>query len=787
MSGNDEQFVSVAGQRLRITNLDKVMYPQTGTTKSDVMRYYADIADHLLPYAQGRAVTRKRWVDGVDGPVFFQKDLEDSAPDWVPRRVIHHKDHDNDYPVLDSQRGPATLAWFAQVAALELHVPQWRFADDGAPGRPDRMVFDLDPGEGAGLSGCVAVARLVREILDGMELVSVPVTSGSKGIHVYAALDGTRTSEQVNRLAHELARSLAADHPDLVVSTLRRADRRGRVLVDWSQNNAAKTTITPYSLRGRDRPTVAMPRTWREITSGRLRQVEYTEVLGILRRRGDAARPLLGSTPAGDRLAAYRSRRDASRTPEPVPAEPPEAGGGAMTFVIQRHEARRVHYDFRLERDGVLVSWALPKGLPGIGERDHLAVHVEDHPLEYATFAGDIPRGEYGAGHVDIWDHGTYTVEKWRDDEVIATLRGQPDGGLGGDAARVALIRTGRDGDASWLIHRMRVDAPASRASDARREYSPMLAVLGSRQRLPDADADDLAIEMKWDGIRVLGYTEDDTTRLVSRNGVDITAGYPELADLHERVDAHQAVLDGEVVALDAHGHPSFGLLQQRMGLSRASEVAAAMARAPVRFLLFDLLALDGKDLTGLPARERRRLLEATVRASSSVGVPPEFTGTIAEALEHAAGSHLEGIVVKERDAPYLPGRRSTSWTKIKLHRTQEIVVAGWRPGKGSRAGTIGSLLMGIPERGTLRYAGRVGTGFSDDALAELARRLKPLARKTSPLVDVPAADRADAHWVSPTLVGEVQYTERTRDGRLRHPSWRGLRPDKRPDDVRAE
>lgn len=286
------QRLSVAGKRIRVTNLDKVLYPATGTTKGDVLYYYQDIAERLVPIAADRALTRKRWVDGVEGAAFYQKALEASAPSWVPRRVIHHADHDNDYPVLDADTGRATLAWLAQVAAIELHVPQWRFAADGTPAAPDRIVFDLDPGEGVGLPECVAVAKLVRSVIKGLGLVSVPVTSGAKGIHVYGVLDGSRSAEQVHALARDTARELAAAHPDLVVATIRKADRRGRVLIDWSQNHPSRSTITPYSLRGRSRPTVAMPRTWREITSGRLRQIEMREVLGILRRRGDAGEAL---------------------------------------------------------------------------------------------------------------------------------------------------------------------------------------------------------------------------------------------------------------------------------------------------------------------------------------------------------------------------------------------------------------------------------------------------------------------------------------------------------------
>ncbi|AYG03989.1 ATP-dependent DNA ligase [Gryllotalpicola protaetiae] len=783
--------MQVDGHRLTLSNLDKVMYPETGTTKGDVIRYYTEVAPYLLPYASGRPVTRKRWVNGVGtaekpGMVFFQKDLDDSTPEWVARQIIHHKDHDNAYPLLDDV---ATLTWLAQIASLELHVPQWRFTDAGERGNPDRMVLDLDPGEGVGLPECVEVAKLVRAVLDDMGLSAVPVTSGSKGIHLYAPLDGKSTSEEVSEVAHELARSLEADHPDLVISTMKKVDRRGKVMLDWSQNNASKTTVTPYSLRGRSRPFVAMPRTWREITSGRLRQIELHEVMGLLKKRGDAAEPLM---PRGaGKLAAYRSKRDAGKTPEPVPEGEPQPGSG-RSFVIQKHAASRLHYDFRLEHDGVLVSWALPKGVPEPGEKNHLAVHVEDHPLEYARFAGDIPKGEYGGGHVDIWDHGEYDVEKFRDDEVIAVLHGQPHGGLGGEPVKVALIATHQGGDEkNWLIHRMELDsrkrkAPARHPSPKKstRTYKPMLATLGSERSVPD---DDIAVEMKWDGVRVLAYVRDGKTRLVSRNGIDITTTYPEFGSLAERTGGHDAVLDGEVIGVDKRGIPDFGLLQQRMRLTKPADVARVAKGVPVKFMLFDVLELDGRDVTDESYDERRRMLEESVHSKGDILVPPAFDGTVAEGLARARELRLEGVMVKNPTAPYRPGKRSEAWIKVKLHRTQEVVVAGWRPGNGRRAGSVGSLLLGIPAKDGLHYVGRVGTGFNDRALDELSALAKKQARKTTPLVDVPRADASDAHWMSPTLVGEVEFAEWTRDGRLRQPSWRGLRPDKAPSDVVRE
>jgi bifunctional non-homologous end joining protein LigD len=273
--------IAVDGTTVTLGNPAKVLYPSTGTTKQDVALYYLQVAPVLIPWARDRPATRKRWVDGVGtdadpGKSFFQKNLDAGTPGWVLRRTMHHKDHDNSYPLVNDAR---TLVWLAQISALEIHVPQWTFGAGGTPQRPDRLVLDLDPGEGVGLAGCAAVALLARDCLDRHGLDSLPVTSGSKGVHLYAPLDGQATSEEVAALAHEVALSLEHDHPELVVSRMGRDLRRGKVFIDWSQNWPAKTTVVPYSLRGRFRPTVAAPRTWDEIVPGELAQLDYRQVL----------------------------------------------------------------------------------------------------------------------------------------------------------------------------------------------------------------------------------------------------------------------------------------------------------------------------------------------------------------------------------------------------------------------------------------------------------------------------------------------------------------------------
>jgi bifunctional non-homologous end joining protein LigD len=287
--------VKVDGRDVRFTHPDKVMYPSTGLTKQGVLDYYLAVASALIPLAKDRPVTRKRWMDGVGtaekpGKVFFHKDIDNDAPDWIHTHTIEHDDHTNAYPLIDS---PAVLAFYVQHNALEFHVPQWRFGPRGARRNPDRIVFDLDPGEGATAEQLVELAVLLRDRLrhDGIE--TVPVPSGSKGIHLYGALDGKRDSDTITEYGHGLASALEEERPDLVVTNIRKAVRAGRILIDWSQNRAAKTTVTPYSLRGRLRPTVACPQTWEELQSG-LSQKTSEQAIYLLKQRPCPLLALMG-------------------------------------------------------------------------------------------------------------------------------------------------------------------------------------------------------------------------------------------------------------------------------------------------------------------------------------------------------------------------------------------------------------------------------------------------------------------------------------------------------------
>jgi bifunctional non-homologous end joining protein LigD len=471
-----------------------------------------------------------------------------------------------------------------------------------------------------------------------------------------------------------------------------------------------------------------------------------------------------------DRLERYREKRDPAATPEPAgEPEAVEPAPDAPRFVVQEHHARRLHWDLRLEHDGVLASWAVPRGIPPGPERNHLAVRTEDHPLEYLEFHGEIPAGQYGAGTMKIWDRGTYETHKFRDKEVMVTFHGERVRG------RYVLFHTRGD---DWMIHRM--DPPEDPAREPMPEQlEPMLARTGP---LP-GDDEHWAYEIKWDGVRAIAFVQGGRLVLQARSGRDVTARYPELRPLAAALAGREVVLDGEVVAFDG-ARPSFQKLQGRMHLTSEHAVRRLARDDPVHYIAFDLLYLDGRSLLPLPYTERRAALAELQLAGPTWQGPAPHVGDGAALLELTRAQELEGVIAKRLDSPYLPGKRTSAWVKVKNICSTDVVVGGWLPGEGGRSGRLGAFVIGIPDDdGELRYAGRVGTGFTEAELVRLRAMLEPLARPDSPFAG--RQPPKETRFVEPRLVARVDYTERTRAGTLRHPSYKGLRDDVAPEDVR--
>ena len=470
---------------------------------------------------------------------------------------------------------------------------------------------------------------------------------------------------------------------------------------------------------------------------------------------------------ARPKLAEYKRKRDPKKTPEPFGAKREKAK--EPIFVVQRHDARRLHYDFRLERYGALASWAVPKGVPLEPGEQHLAVHVEDHPLDYATFEGEIPKGEYGAGTVEIWDNGTYELlEEKRNGGLTVRLHGKKLQGT------YALVPAKLSGDEkNWLIVRKREDSAAEGIQGA--TYAPMLATLA--QEVPRGSG--WTFEVKWDGYRAIARIAGGDVTLTSRNGNDLTGRFSTVAkEIGKAVKTPHCVLDGEVCALDEAGRSSFSAMQQ------------AKPGTPIVYYVFDVLEVEGEPIVDVSLVERRNRLERLLdKRNHTVRLSESFDDGNA-LLAAAKEQRLEGIIAKRLDSRYAVGKRTRDWLKIKTHGRQEFVIAGFTKGTGRRASSFGSLVLGYYRGSELVYAGNVGTGFTAKEIDKLLEKLRPLKRNTSPFREVPKMPKvrkSDVIWVEPKLVCEVEFVEWTHDGRLRAPSYQGLREDKSATQVRRE
>ena len=475
-------------------------------------------------------------------------------------------------------------------------------------------------------------------------------------------------------------------------------------------------------------------------------------------------------------LTEYQRKRDFKKTPEPkgtVQTAPPKA-----RYVVHRHHATRLHWDVRLEHDGVLLSFAVPQGPPLVAGKRRLAVHTEDHPIEYLTFHGVIPDG-YGAGSMTIWDQGTYDLllEKPGTGEKGGEYKIQFHGTrLVGEYVIVqTTAHEGRD----WLMimHGM---PPKDDPLD--RKIEPMLAITADAP----FDSPQFTYEAKWDGVRTLAFVDGGEVRLQTRNLLDCTKQYPEAHAAAEALTGgYQAILDGEIVAFDEKGVPSFQRLQPRMHQRDDSAVSRLRKSVPVVYEVFDVLYLDGEDLTRQPLRDRRKRLEAALEPMGAIRLSDGFPGNGIALFKAVQEQGLEGIVAKRLDAPYVSGR-SAAWVKIKAYKTMDCVIGGWTAGQGGRQSTLGALIIGIYKDGKLVPVGHVGTGFDDRTLKELLTTLKEHQSPTSPFAVAPHVNQP-ATWCFPDLVCEVRYAEITRDGTLRHPAYLGLRSDIDPKECTGQ
>lgn len=773
MAKKNTQWAQVGKREIELSNLDKILFPAEEIIKAQVIAYYLSIAPTLLNHVKGRALTLIRFPDGILGESFYQKNRPGWAPDWV--EFVELGKEKKDYIIATE---PALLVWLANLASLEIHQlhsrkPRFEF--------PDYMVFDLDPAEGYDFSQLIPIATGLKEVLEEYGYTPFVKTTGGKGLHICCPIEAKWDFHTVFEAAQNIAKPFVDSLPDRVTLQIKKDARKGRVLVDIFRIRSGQSIVSPYSLRGRNKAPVSMPLTWDELA-----QVTDPAVFNIgnavekVTQDGDAWEgfdayavaihthrpkhaPKKSINPKGNKhkspeqLETYAKKRDFERTPEPAGQVLEE---GSSRFVVHRHHASRLHYDLRLEQDGVLRSWAVPKGLPPFPGVKRLAVQTEDHPIEYLTFDGKIPKGQYGAGEMWIYALGRYQVTKDKKDGFYFKLNSKEVTGE---------YRIHKMKEKEWLLER--VDEP--QVNFLRQEIQPMLSETGD---LPKK-VEDYVYEIKWDGIRALICLEDEKVTIRTRNQNDVTAQFPELLDAAKSFRATNGLFDAEIVCLDESGKPVFKRVINRLMSTGETNIKKLSKQNPVHCYVFDCLYLDGRALINDPLLKRKEFVRDAIKSDTPYRVS-DHVNDGPSLLDAARAHELEGIIAKKRDSRYLPGKRSDVWVKVKLRQSAECSVIGYTAGRGTRGGLFGALHLAERIGDEWMYRGKVGTGFDDSLMKEISALIKRSTSVKKPVYVPKILDDSVSKWISPPFSVECSYAKLTPDRIFREPVFQRLRPD---------
>jgi bifunctional non-homologous end joining protein LigD len=773
MAKRKSQWAQVGKREVELSNLDKVLFPKDHIVKAQVIEYYLKIAPTLLIYAKGRALTLIRFPDGIHGESFYQKNRPDWAPSWIEFVTLGKEA--KDYIIATE---PALLVWLANLASIELHQLHSRNPNFECP---DYIVFDLDPPEGYPFKKLIPIALALKDHIEMHGYTTFVKTTGGKGLHICCPIEPSWDFHTVFEAAEDIAKPFVDSRPNEVTLQIKKDARKGRVLVDIFRIRSGQSIVSPYSLRGRDGAPVSMPLTWDDLksTESPLDYTIHTAVDKVLRdgdawqgfdayavalhthRKKTAPRK---SAPkpnpkykSPEQLEAYAKKRDFSKTPEPSAKVPDEQGN---KFVVHRHHASRLHYDLRLEKDGVLKSWAVPKGLPPYPGVKRLAVQTEDHPLEYLTFDGKIPKGQYGAGEMWIYALGKYQVTKDKKDGFYFRLNSKE---------VVGEFRIHKMKEKEWLLER--VDEP--QLNFLHHDFGPMLSESSDR---PPLDKDYI-FELKWDGIRALLALEDGRIKIRTRNQNDVSDQFPELQLGEKAFRATNGLFDAEIVCLDESGKPIFKRVINRLMSTGETAIQKLSKTNPVHCYVFDCLYLDGRSLINEPLLKRKEWLADAIRSDTPYRVS-EHVEDGASLFEAAKHHGLEGIMAKKKDSKYLPGRRSDCWVKVKVRQTSECYIVGYTKGKGDRGQTFGALHIAEKVGDELHYRGKVGTGFDDATAKEISGALKNIKVVKSPDVIGKLLDEKISTWLDAKAMVEVSYSKLTPDKMFREPVFVRFRPD---------
>jgi DNA ligase D-like protein (predicted ligase)/DNA ligase D-like protein (predicted polymerase)/DNA ligase D-like protein (predicted 3'-phosphoesterase) len=772
------QIAQVGKRKIELSNLTKVLYPDDHILKAELIEYYLKVAPTILAHLKGRPLSLVRFPDGITGEKFFQKNRPEWAPEWIEHIFLGSdeekggKDKKIDYVIATEE---ATLVWLANLACIELHQMHCR-----APkfDNPDYMVFDFDPPEDFKFPNVVELALEFKEHLEGFGYHPFVKTTGRKGLHVVAPLEPKWTFDKIFEAAKSVATPFVESHGTSTTLHIKKEHRKGRVLVDIYRNRTYQTIVSAYSVRGLPGATVSTPLHWEELEKVETpAEFDLKSVPERVMHDGDPwegiaayATPIhtekkqvtkktlkpSGKHKTPETLKKYEEKRSFDRTPEP----PPDiALGEGSSFVVHRHHATRLHYDLRLEQDGTLKSWAVPKGLPPRPGIIRLAVATEDHPLEYLNFEGTIPKGQYGGGDMWIYARGKYAITKEKKGGFYFRLQSKE---------LNAEYSTHNTKEKEWIVQR--VDKP--QIDYLLDPIEPMLADSASKP----PESGNYLYEVKWDGIRAMISLDEGKVTIRSRNQHDITAKFPELTIPEEAFRASAGLFDAEIVCLDEGGKPVFKNVVHRLQQTTDGAIERAKAKYPVACYVFDCLYLDGRAIVNEPLVRRRAWLKDAIKR----GTPYRVSETVEEGGElfkAAAAMGLEGIIAKEKTSTYQPGKRGAQWLKIKTRQTVDCVIIGYTKGKGDREALFGALQIAVSDDGNLKYVGKVGTGFDAKLMKEILSDLKKQKQVKRPIREKPLDDSSTT-WIEPKLVCEVQYASLTKEEMLREPVFVRMRPD---------
>ena len=752
----DFVHTEVDGFKLKLSNLQKVLYPSLGLTKAEVIQYYLSMAPRILRYIQDRPLTVIRFPDGVGGKSFYSKDKPDWTPEWIDSMLIQHENKLIDYLTASNT---ASIVWLANLACLELHPTQFT-ADNKM--KPDLMIIDLDPDVGIPFERVKEMAFLVNKFFENYGYTGFIKTSGGKGLHIHFPIIPEADYDQVTEEIKSLARIFVSQHTSLSTLQINKEKRKGKILIDIYRNHLTNTTVAPFSLRGKVGAPISMPFFWDDLEAiDRSNYFNVKNYKSYLDKKGDAwqnwrdaetslhslkTQIAISAEDIDDRLKLYLNKRNFKETPEPPPKIDLK---DKNKFCIQIHNATNLHYDLRLEDNGVLLSWAIPKGLPYEKGEKRLAIRTEDHPIKYLHFEGTIPRGSYGAGKMWLFDNGKINWIKKKERSLHFELVGHR------IKNKFKLYQTKTEDQ--WLI-----ECEKSEGID-HLNISPMLAE--TSKEIPTGRK--YRFEVKWDGIRAVIYINNDEIKIISRGGRDITKSFPEFQNL-DAFKFEQGILDTEIVVLDEEGKPAFHDVISRMHQGGEQSILNASKKKPATCYVFDLLYLDGISVMDAPQFKRREWLEANMTVTQQFRFSKSFADG-KELFDAIQSQGMEGIIAKNQNGLYRPGQRTRDWFKIKCRFKDTAFIIGYTKGKGDRSDVFGALHLAKMQEEKYVYMGKVGTGFDSKKLKSLHSRLSSVIKSVK-LIEDKIEEESRTVWIKPIFSCEIEYASMSSNGTYREP-----------------